>query len=41
MYWPLLDIYTGNLDLGWGFFMIKRTFDKRMKGLLLAISLTD
>ena len=33
MYWPLLNMYSENLDLGWGVLIINRTFNNRMKGL--------
>ena len=37
MYWPLLKMYSENLDLGWGVLIIRRTFNNRMKGLYIHI----
>ena len=35
MYWPLLNMYSENFGFGLGCFIMKRTFNNRMKGLIL------
>ena len=37
MYWPLLNMYSENFGFGLGFFVIRRTFNNRMKGLYIYI----
>ena len=34
MYWPLLNMHSENFGFGLGGFIISRTFNNRMKGLL-------
>ena len=37
MHWPLLNMYAEILDLGWGGFVISRTSNNRMKGLVVMV----